>query len=47
MLNDFQTDSAFWHYYSWCQEMEALREEQEQELENLNNNNTTKDSFND
>jgi hypothetical protein len=33
MLSDFQTDSAFWYYYSWCQEMEALKEEQEQELE--------------
>lgn len=41
MLNDFQTDSAFWYYYSWCQEMEALREEQEQELEDLNNTTNT------
>ena len=45
MMMHTDSDSAFWHYYSWCQEMEALREEQEQELEDLNNNN--KDSFND
>ena len=33
MMMHTDSDSAFWHYYSWCQEMEALREEQEQEQE--------------
>ena len=28
-----ESDSAFWYYYDWCREMEALHEQEQEELE--------------
>ena len=33
MMHQFESDSAFWYYYDWCREMEALHEQEQQELE--------------
>ena len=34
MMQSFESDSAFWHYYDWCREMEALYEQEQEELAN-------------
>ena len=33
MNNGQREDSAFWYYYDWCREMEALHEQEQEELE--------------
>lgn len=35
MMQSFESDSAFWYYYDWCREMEALYEQEQEELANL------------
>jgi hypothetical protein len=34
MNNGQREDSAFWYYYDWCREMEALYEQEQEELAN-------------
>lgn len=34
MMHQFESDSAFWAYYDWCREMEALYEQEQEELAN-------------
>lgn len=34
MMHQFESDSAFWYYYDWCREMEALYEQEQEELAN-------------
>ena len=33
-MHQFESDSAFWYYYNWCREMEALYEQEQEELAN-------------
>jgi hypothetical protein len=38
-MHQFESDSAFHYYHQWCLDMEALYEQEQEELEDLEDEN--------